>query len=111
MNKTKVKIVLQGSEESFEAYEERLNKILDGITDADMNPVVIPSASSSGRMCCVINIPKKEGLTELINDQESEIKRLKEEKEKEFQRGFEHKNELLEEKIKSLEDQLNRLPF
>lgn len=55
--KTKIKIVLQGKEQSFQDYENEINKQLAELEKKydDCRPVVIPTAAHDGRMCCVIN--------------------------------------------------------
>jgi hypothetical protein len=61
----KVKLILQGRTESFEEYENRINdflkiigegiKIQEALGSKVIQPIVVPSASSDGRMCCVLN--------------------------------------------------------
>jgi hypothetical protein len=58
MNKpssTQVRIVLQGKEEPFLDYETRLNEIL-AKEFKNRKVIVMPTASSNGRMCSIINI-------------------------------------------------------
>jgi hypothetical protein len=55
--KTQVKVVLQGSVESFEEYETRLNDILSTIKEDKV--IVFPCADQSGRICSIINILKR----------------------------------------------------
>lgn len=56
--KTFLKIVLQGNAEPFFTYEHRLQKLVDKIStqykSVESGPVVLPSADSNGRMCCII---------------------------------------------------------
>ncbi len=53
-----VKLLLQGGEETFHEYEKRLNEIISSIqkkSNYNSEVVTLPSASATGRLCCVIN--------------------------------------------------------
>lgn len=55
---TQVLVVLQGKVQSFEDYEKELNAILRELptkVKLDSDPVVLPTADQSGRLCCVVN--------------------------------------------------------
>lgn len=52
MRKTKIKIVVQGSEECAVDFEARINDILDKLQSS---AVVMGTASATGRMTLVIN--------------------------------------------------------
>lgn len=58
-NITQVKIVLQGKDEPFFEYEERLNAMLLELQSAHKKGGVLANvngtASHDGRMCCIVN--------------------------------------------------------
>ncbi len=70
--KTKVVVrhVLQGNVESYEVYDQRLQKIIDDINNdpaTTIKTMLLPTASSSGRICMTVqwheykHKPKKAG--------------------------------------------------
>lgn len=52
-----IRLLLQGKEESFDSYENRLNEEAQKMQNDNeiISVIIVPSAAADGRMYCVIN--------------------------------------------------------